>query len=70
MLISSAQKPLSIKLQISMEVGLRPVELIRLKAKDVDTDHKAIMPTTAKGETPRIIKITHYYTAIHAPCEP
>ena len=33
MLISSAQKPLSIKLRISMEAGLRPVELVRLKAK-------------------------------------
>ena len=61
MLISSAQKPLSIKLQISMEAGLRPIELIRLKA--TDTDHKAIAPTTAKGGTPRIIKITQQLTA-------
>ena len=63
MLISSAQKPLSIKLQISMEAGLRPVELVRLKAKDIDTDHKAITPITAKGGNPRIIKITQRLTA-------
>ena len=62
-LISSAQKPLCIKLQISMEAGLRPVELVRLKAKDVDTDHKAAMPTTAKGGNPRVIKITQQLTA-------
>jgi len=63
MLISSAQKPLSIKLQISMEAGLRPVELVRLKVKDIDTDHKAITPITAKGGNPRIIKITQRLTA-------
>ncbi|MCW4031161.1 MAG: site-specific integrase, partial [Candidatus Bathyarchaeota archaeon] len=64
MLISSANKPLSIKLQISMEAGLRPVELIRLKAKDIDTDHRAIMPTTAKGGNPRIIKISQQLTGM------
>ena len=62
MLISSAQKPLSIKLRISMEAGLRPIELVRLKTKDIDTDHKAITPTTAKGGNPRIIKITQRLT--------
>ena len=46
-----------------MEAGLRPVELVRLKAKDIDTDHKAIAPTTAKGGNPRIIKITQQLTA-------
>ena len=59
MLISSAQRPLSIKLQISMEAGLRPVELMRLKAKDIDLDHNAVMPTTAKGGNPRAIKISN-----------
>jgi integrase len=64
MLISSAQKPLSIKLRISMEAGLRTVELVRLKAKDIDTDHKAIAPTTAKGGNPRIIKISQQLTTM------
>jgi len=59
MLISSAQRPLSLKLQISMEAGLRPVELMRLKAKDIDLDHNAVMPTTAKGGNPRVIKISN-----------
>jgi integrase len=63
MLIASARAPLSIKLSISMEAGLRPVELIRLKLKDIDFDHRAIMPTTAKGGNPRAIKITQQLTA-------
>lgn len=64
MLISSTQKPLSLKLRISMEAGLRPVELVRLKSKNMDTDYKAILPTTAKGGNPRIMKITQQLTAI------
>jgi integrase/recombinase XerD len=64
MLISSAQRPLSIKLRISIEAGLRPIELVRLKVKDIDTDHNAIAPTTAKGGNPRIIKVTQQLTAM------
>jgi integrase len=56
MLVSSAQRPLSIKLRIGVEAGLRPVELMRLKVKDIDLDHNAVMPTTTKGGNPRAIK--------------
>jgi integrase len=58
MLIASARKPLSIKLQISMETGLRPIELMNLKAKDVDLDHRLLYPTTAKNGSSKILKIS------------
>jgi integrase len=58
MLIASAHKPLSIKLQISMETGLRPIELMNLKAKDVDLDRRLLYPTTAKNGSSKILKIS------------
>jgi integrase len=58
MLISRAGRILSIKLMISMETGLRPVELCRLKVKDIDLEHKLIYPITAKHGNPRILKIS------------
>jgi integrase len=58
MLIAEAGKTLSTKLSISMETGLRPVELCRLKVKDVDLEHKTINPTTAKRGNPRTIPIS------------
>jgi integrase len=63
MLIAEAQKVLGIKLQMSMETGLRPIELCNLKVKDIDLDHKTINPTTAKGGNPRTIPITANLTA-------
>jgi integrase len=35
-LIAKTKMPLSIKLRLSMETGLRPVELCRLKVNDLD----------------------------------
>ena len=58
MLISNAVKLLSMKLQLSMETGLRPVELSRLKVKDIDLDHKTVNPTTAKRGNPRTLPMT------------
>jgi integrase len=58
MLISNAEKLLSMKLQLSMETGLRPVELSRLKVKDIDLDHKTVNPTTAKKGNPRTLPMT------------
>jgi integrase len=49
MLIASARKPLSIKLAISKETGLRPIELCNLKVKDVDLEQRLLYPTTAKN---------------------
>jgi integrase len=58
MLIANAKKNLSMKLQLSKETGLRPVELCRLKVKDLDLDHKTVNPTTAKKGNPRTIPMT------------
>jgi len=58
MLIANASPKLSIKLSISMETGLRPVELCRLKAKDVDIDHKTVNPITAKRGNARTLPIS------------
>jgi len=59
MLISSAGRTLSIKLTISKETGLRPIELCNLKVKDIDLDQKIIYPTTAKHGSGRALKISN-----------
>ncbi|MBA7675136.1 Tyrosine recombinase XerC [subsurface metagenome] len=59
MLIAKAQKTLSVKLTLSKETGLRPIELCNLKVKDIDLDHKTIYPTTAKNGSARALKISN-----------
>ena len=63
MLIASAGKLLGMKLQLSMETGLRPVELARLKVKDLDLDHKTVNPTTAKKGNARTLPLSETLTA-------
>jgi len=55
MIIAESGKTLGTKLQMSMETGLRPVELCGLKVKNIDLDHKTLSPTTAKGGNPRTV---------------
>ncbi|MGA2768776.1 MAG: site-specific integrase [Candidatus Bathyarchaeia archaeon] len=59
MLIATAGTILSIKLQISMETGLRPIELCNLKVKDIDLEQRTIYPTTAKHGASRTLKISN-----------
>ena len=59
MLIAKARRTLSVKLTISKETGLRPIELCRLRVRDVDLDHKTVHPTTAKNGQARILKISN-----------
>ncbi len=59
MLIARAGKTLGLKLQLSKETGLRPVELCNLKTKDIDLDQRLIHPTTAKHGAPRTLKISN-----------
>jgi len=63
MIIAEAGKQLGIKLQMSMETGLRPIELCRLKVKDIDLEHKTVNPTTAKRGNPRTIPLSPSLTA-------
>ncbi len=59
MLIASAKKPTSIKLQISKETGLRPIELCNLRVKDIDLEQRLIYPTTAKNGAAKVLKISN-----------
>jgi integrase len=61
MIISASGKTLATRLTISMETGLRPVELCNLKVKDVDLEQRIIYPTTAKHGTPRALKISNKF---------
>jgi len=63
MFIANAGKQLGRKLQLSMETGLRPVELARLRVKDLDLDHKTVNPTTAKKGNARTIPLSQNLTA-------
>jgi len=58
MLIAHAGKKMRLKLMISLECGLRPIELCNLKVKDLDLDHRLINPTTAKHGAARSLKIS------------
>ena len=58
-LIANAGRTLSIKLQISMETGLRPIELCNLKVKDIDLQQRTVYPTTAKYGAQRTLRISH-----------
>jgi integrase len=62
MLIAEAGELLSIKLTLSMETGLRPVELTRLKVKDLDFEHRTVNPTTAKRGNPRTLPMSQSLT--------
>jgi len=58
MLIASAGKTLQVRLRISKETGIRPLELCSLKVKDIDLEHRVIKPTTAKNGSARTLKIS------------
>ena len=57
-LIANARRTMSIKLMLSAETGLRPVELCNLKVRDIDFDQRFIYPRTAKHGNPRKLKIS------------
>ena len=56
--ITNASKRLATKLTLSMETGLRPIEVHNLKVKDIDLEQKLVYPTTAKHGAPRTLKIS------------
>ena len=58
MLIASAYPRLALKLSISKDTGLRPVELVALRVKDVDLEKGIVYPATAKHGSARVLKIT------------
>jgi len=58
-LIAGANRTTALKLKISKETGLRPIELCNLKVKDVDLDRKIVYPTTAKNGAARALRISN-----------
>jgi len=62
MLISNSGRIMTVKLTLSKETGLRPVEVCNLKVKDLDLTHKTVYPTTAKHGASRILKISNNLT--------
>jgi len=56
-IIAHASKKLATAISMSKDTGLRPIELMRLKLRDVDLEKGAVYPTTAKGGSPRVLKI-------------
>ena len=63
MIIAESGKTLALKLTVSLETGLRPVELLSLKVKDVDLTQNIIYPITAKHGAPRKLKISNSLSA-------
>jgi len=59
MLISNSGRTMTVKLSLSKETGLRPIEVCHLKVKDIDLNQKTVYPTTAKHGNPRLLKLSH-----------
>ena len=57
MIISASNKKLELQLKISKETGLRPIEVVSLRVRDIDFDNRTIHTTTAKRGNPRVLKI-------------
>ncbi len=62
MLIAISGKIMSIKLSLSKETGLRPIEVCNLKVKDIDLQQRIVYPTTAKHGSARALKISNSLT--------
>jgi integrase len=57
-LIAAAGKILSLKLWLSKETGMRPIEIHALRVKDLDTERNIVNPLAVKDGAPRPLKIT------------
>jgi len=57
MIIAASRSTLALQLSMSMETGLRPVELLSLRVKDVDMEKGIIYPSSAKHGSARALPI-------------
>ena len=64
MLIANAGETLATKLTLSMETGLRPIELCNLRVKDIDLEQRLIYPRTAKHGAGRTLRMSHNLTKL------
>jgi integrase len=57
-LIASAKSPFCIKLRISAETGLRPIQVYSLRVRDVNLENRLLYPETAKNGIAVIAKFS------------
>jgi integrase len=58
-IITKASPKLALAISMSKDTGLRPIELMRLKLKDIDLAKGAVYPETAKHGSPRVLKLSN-----------
>jgi integrase len=56
-IMGQAPLKLATAISISRDTGLRPVELMRITLRSLDLQNGAIYPETAKGGSPRVLKL-------------
>ncbi len=56
-IIANSSKKLATALAMSRDTGLRPVELMNLKLRNIDLQNGAVYPETAKHGSPRVLKL-------------
>jgi integrase len=56
-IIADASKKLATALAMSKDTGLRPIELMNLKLRNLDLQNGAVYPETAKHGSPRVLKL-------------
>jgi len=57
LIIADSSKRLRLAISMSKDTGLRPIELMRLRLRDVDLQKGAVYPETAKNGSPRVLKL-------------
>ena len=58
MLISAASVKLAAKLSLSKESGMRPIEIMNLRVRDIDLEKGLVYPSTAKHGSGRVLKVS------------
>ncbi|MEM3549759.1 MAG: tyrosine-type recombinase/integrase [Candidatus Bathyarchaeia archaeon] len=57
LIIANSSKKLALALSISRDTGLRPIEVMNLRLKDVDLQNGLVYPSTAKHGCARVLKL-------------
>ena len=56
MIIANSPLKLATAISISKDTGLRPIEAMNLRLKEIDLENRIVYPTTAKNGIPRTLK--------------
>ena len=57
LIVSKASPKLATAISMSRDTGLRPIELMSLRLRDIDLEKGAVYPATAKHGSPRVLKL-------------